>query len=267
MSEEDVLNILLTNDDGINSPGLWAIAEKLVNIGNVTVSVPDRDQSGTGASMTLTEPVRMEKVRSLVTGVVDAYSIEGTPADCVIMGVEYICKGEVDLVVSGINEGANLGLDILNSGTFGAALHGYFRGINSVAISAKYLGEVIYGPAATIGVSVSQSLLERDGMDPLLINVNLPPQEFEEIKGVRSTTLGSKAYLENVEEFKNGRRTYYWIKHNRETELVSDESTDIWAVNNGYVSITSVNPYLLSGRDNKATNAIVQTAAMSIRQG
>ena len=261
------MNILLTNDDGINSPGLWAIAEKLVNIGNVTVAVPDRNQSGTGASMTLTEPIRMEKARSPVAGVVDTYSIEGTPADCVIMGVEYICIGKVDLVVSGINEGANLGLDILNSGTFGAALHGYFRGINSVALSAKYVGEVIYGPAAIIGATVSQLLLERDDPDPLLLNVNLPPQEFEDIKGIRSTILGTKAYLENVEEFKNGRRTYYWIKHNRETELVSDENTDIWVVNNDYVSITSVNPYLLSGRDNKVIDDIVKVTAMSAGHG
>ena len=170
-------------------------------------------------------------------------------------------------MVSGINEGANLGLDILNSGTFGAALHGYFRGINSVALSAKYVGEVIYGPAAIIGATVSQLLLERDDPDPLLLNVNLPPQEFEDIKGIRSTILGTKAYLENVEEFKNGRRTYYWIKHNRETELVSDENTDIWVVNNDYVSITSVNPYLLSGRDNKVIDDIVKVTEMSAGHG
>ena len=117
------MNILLTNDDGIHSEGLWAIAQKLCEIADVTVVVPDRDQSGMGASMTLLKPLSFERVQPRTAGVYAAYTVQGTPADCVIMATEHILESKPDLIVSGINQGANLGLDVFNSGTFGAALH------------------------------------------------------------------------------------------------------------------------------------------------
>ena len=240
------MNILLTNDDGINSPGLWAMAETLSDLGNVTVVVPDRDQSGKGASMTLLRPLTMEKVGTRGVDIRAAYSIEGSPADCVIMGTELICDDPVDLVVSGINPGANLGLDVFNSGTFGAALHGYFRGINSIAVSSKYDGDVIYGPASIVGAAVSNAVLQGNHDTNMLLNINLPPREFVDIKGVELTRLGPKAYLEGIEEFTNGRRTYYWVKHNRQTDEVVEIGTDVWAVDNDKVSISIINPYLAS---------------------
>tara|TARA_Y100000758_G_scaffold283015_1_gene231544 strand:+ start:154 stop:990 length:837 start_codon:yes stop_codon:yes gene_type:complete len=241
---DNTSNILLTNDDGINSPGLWAMAESLTEVGQVTVVVPDRDQSGTGASMTLLKPLSIEVVESRIKRVTETYTVGGTPADCVIMAAEHLHKGRIDLIVSGINQGANLGLDVFNSGTFGAALHGYFRGIDSIAISSKYVDDVIYGPAAIVGAGLANLLGKRNNEAPFLLNVNFPPREIEGIKGVELTTLGPKAYLENVEEVKSGRRTYFWLHHNKATGAPLEKGTDVWAINNEKVSITVIDPYL-----------------------
>ena len=237
------MNIILTNDDGINSPGLWALAEKLKSVGNLTVIVPDRDQSGTGASMTLLRPLTIQKMDSRISGISTVYTVDGTPADCVIMADELLCEDKIDLVVSGINLGANLGLDIYNSGTFGAALHGYYRGIDSIAVSAKYINDVvIYEPSALIGASLARNLIgDNEKRNPLLINLNLPACDAKDIEGVNVTTLGPKAHLENVESQKYGMRTAYWLRH----KFISDvpvEGTDIWAIENNRVSITSINP-------------------------
>ena len=260
------MNILLTNDDGINSPGLWVMAEALSNLGNVTVVVPDRDQSGKGASITLLRPLTMEKVSTRGVNVSAAYSIEGSPADCVIMGTERICEAPVDLIVSGINPGANLGLDVFNSGTFGAALHGYFRGINSIAISSKYDGDVIYGPASTVGAAVADAILRQEHDIKMLLNINLPPREFVDIKGVELTRLGPKAYLEGIEEFTNGRRTYYWVKHNRQTDEIVEIGTDVWAVDNDKVSISIINPYLASIECRSISLELTKAAEASLNQ-
>ena len=241
---DNTSNILLTNDDGINSPGLWAMAESLTEVGQVTVVVPDRDQSGTGASMTLLKPLAIEVVQSRIKRVTETYTVGGTPADCVIMAAEHLHKGRIDLIVSGINQGANLGLDVFNSGTFGAALHGYFRGIDSIAISSKYVDDVIYGPAAIVGAGLANLLGKRNKEAPFLLNVNFPPREIEGIKGVELTTLGPKAYLEKDEEVKSGRRTYFWLHHNKATGAPREKGTEVWAINNEKVSITVIDPYL-----------------------
>ena len=238
------MNILLTNDDGIHSPGLWAIAEELAGIATVTVVVPDRDQSGMGASMTLLRPLSYERVESPTTRVECAYTVQGTPGDCVIMATEHILESEPDLIVSGINQGANLGLDVFNSGTFGAALHGYFRGIHSLAVSVLYKEDVIYGPSAVVGTILAQCMLDWNSNEKLLLNLNLPACEMEDIIAFDLTKLGPKAFLENVESVQNGRRTFFWIKHNKPVYKNNIEGTDVWSVNNDRISLTFVNPFL-----------------------
>lgn len=208
----------------------------------------------------------MEKVSTRGVNVSAAYSIEGSPADCVIMGTERICEAPVDLIVSGINPGANLGLDVFNSGTFGAALHGYFRGINSIAISSKYDGDVIYGPASTVGAAVADAILRQEHDTKMLLNINLPPREFVDIKGVELTRLGPKAYLEGIEEFTNGRRTYYWVKHNRQTDEIVEIGTDVWAVDNDKVSISIINPYLASIECRSISLELTKAAEASLNQ-
>ena len=250
MIKEGSLNIILTNDDGINSPGLWAMAEKLKTVADLTMIVPDRDKSGTGASMTLLRPLTVQKVDSRISGILNVYTVDGTPADCVIMADELLCDRKIDLVVSGINAGANLGLDIYNSGTFGAALHGYYRGIDSMAVSVKYIDDVrtggtgiMYEPSAIVGASLARNLLENKGKrNTLLLNVNLPACDINDIEGVNVTTLGPKAYLENVEPQKHGRRTVYWLRHNNPISEFPLEGTDIWAIEDNRVSVTLINP-------------------------
>ena len=146
------MRILVTNDDGIHSPGLWSVAEALKPLGEVIVVAPDRDQSGISAAMTLLAVVRAEEVQAQIEGV-KAFSVEGTPGDCVILANGTLVKEPFDLVVSGINQGANFGLDIMNSGTVGAAFHGYFRGIPSIAVSVGASSEleilVVSGPSTS----------------------------------------------------------------------------------------------------------------------
>ena len=238
------MNILLTNDDGIHSEGLWAIAQKLCEIADVTVVVPDRDQSGMGASMTLLKPLSFERVQPRTAGVYAAYTVQGTPADCVIMATEHILESKPDLIVSGINQGANLGLDVFNSGTFGAALHGYFRGINSIAVSVLYKEDVIYAPSAVVGTILAQCVLDMASEEKLLLNLNLPACQMGDIKAFDLTKLGPKAFLENVESMQSGRRTFFWIKHNKPVYKNNIEGTDVWSVNNDRISLTFVNPFL-----------------------
>ena len=240
------MRILLTNDDSINAEGLWALAEALKSVGDVSIVAPDRDQSGIGTARTLLNILRVSEVETQIEGV-PAYTVSGTPADCVILAAEAIFDEPFDLVVSGINEGANLGLDVLDSGTVGGALRGYFRGIPSIAVSVTSVTGVLYDPAAQVAKNLAAAI-PRNGNRPLLYNVNVPNVAFERIKGVRTTFLGPKAYLENVERGHDGRRTHYWIRHNKPIGDDIPEGCDVWATRNGWVSITPMDPGLMSGK-------------------
>ncbi|MEE8473496.1 MAG: 5'/3'-nucleotidase SurE, partial [Dehalococcoidia bacterium] len=143
------MRVLVTNDDGIHSRGLWSLVRELAGVAEVTVVAPDREQSGVGTSVTLHHALRLRRERTRVRGV-EAYSVEGTPADSVIIAVGHVMKEGVDLVISGINEGANLGNDIFISGTVGGALQGYFYGITSLAIGVAALEDHRFGPAARL---------------------------------------------------------------------------------------------------------------------
>lgn len=231
------MRVLVTNDDGINSPGLWTLVEHLTSIAEVVVCAPDRDQSGTGPAMSILNTVTVHDVSVLRNGV-QAYAVEGTPGDCVILATERLENKPFDVVVSGINQGANLGLDVLNSGTVGAAMHGFFRGIPAIAVSVASLEKVTYDAAARVAAMSAQELSESSLDSPLLLNVNLPNLEPEEIEGVEITCLGPKIYLENVEKLGDARRSRYWIRHNRPLNAPVVKGSDVWAVQNNRVSIT-----------------------------
>ena len=240
------LNIVLTNDDGINSPGLWEVAERLSDICDLTVVVPDRDQSGKGVSLTLLRPLCVEQVESRVNGIDKVYTVDGTPADCVIMAAGHICSGKIDLVVSGINQGANLGLDVFHSGTFGAALQAYNKGIDAIALSVLYKDGIYNRPAAEIGAKLAEVLLNTSKVrnKSYLLNVNLPHAELEGIEGVDLTTLGPRGFSERGEQVVNGRRKFYWIKFDKPADEDPVKGTDVWSVQNNRVSITSVVPFM-----------------------
>lgn len=238
------MRILLTNDDGVYAPGIRAAAEALSQIGEVMVCAPDREQSGTGTSVSLQHPVRIMELPPIVPGV-PTYSVDGTPCDAAIVALEAVRPGQVDLVVSGINTGANLGEDVLVSGTVGAALQAYFRGIPSIAISVTSLTEVVFEPAGVLVKALVQRLemkglaqaLPRGSERPVLLNVNLPNLPQEKLAGVQVTRLGRRAYADVVKEGHDGRRKWFWVARDKPVwEMV--EGTDIWAVRNQLISVT-----------------------------
>ncbi len=240
------MKILVTNDDGVNAPGLWAVVEALSELGEIAVVAPDRDQSGMGTARTLLNVLRVSEVEPQIGGV-PTYTVSGTPADCVIVGTEALFDGPFDLLVSGINEGANLGLDVLDSGTVGGAFRGYFRGIPSIAMSVTDVRNVRYDTAAQVCRSLAEVITSDGDARPLIYNVNVPNLAHDRIKGVKTTFLGPKAWLENVERGHDGRRTHYWIRHNRPTRDEVPEGCDVWATRNGWVSITPMDPSFVSG--------------------
>ena len=231
------MRILVTNDDGINAPGLWAVVESLADVGQVSVVAPDRDQSGIGTARTLLNVLRVGEVETRVSGV-PAYTVSGTPSDCVILATGALFDEPFDLVVSGINEGANLGLDVFDSGTAGGAFRGCLHGIPSIAVSVTAVVGVKYDTAAR----VARSLVESLGGDrrPLVYNVNVPNVPHDRIRGVKETFLGPKAWLEGVKRGNDGRRTHYWIHHSTPTNAAVPEGCDVWATRNNWVSITPI---------------------------
>ena len=242
------MKILVTNDDGIHSPGLWAAVEAMKESAQIFVASPDRDQSGVGASLTLRGAIRAREVPPLVTGRangVKAYSVEGTPGDSCVLALERLV-GPVDLLVSGINLGSNLGEDVLISGTVGAAFQGYFRGCPSIAISVAALEETRFDVASALLRLLVTGLAQGGGLPPCLVNINIPNEPATRIEGVQVTRLGGRSYGESVTESRHGRNTYYWLSRNRPIydEHSEDEDTDIWALRHNRISITPIHSAL-----------------------
>ena len=262
------MRILVTNDDGVHSEGLWSLAKALKDVGHVCVVAPDRDLSGIGTAMTLSSIVRAHEMASPVDGV-EARSVQGTPADCIILATESLFNDPFDLVVSGINQGANLGLDVLSSGTIGAALQGYYLSIPSIAISAVYTTDtgVRYEAASRTARALARRLGNHPPKGPLLLNVNLPDAEPDSIEHVEITRLGPRAYLESVERGRDGRRTHYWIKHNKPQIDEAEMGTDVWAVRNNRVSITPIDVALMGGVQPQSLRELSEevTAALGSR--
>ena len=263
------MKILVTNDDGVNAPGLWKMAGALKDLGEVVVAAPDRDQSGIGTAMTLLEVVKSREITPPPIDGIRTYAVEGTPADCVILAAESLEPGGFDVVLSGINEGSNLGLDLLTSGTVGAAFQGYFRGIHSIAMSVASLTNVQYDAAARTAASLVKGITALDSLPPLFLNVNLPNATLDGIKGANITAVGPRLYLENVERGSNGRRTYYWIKHNRLMNKPVGEDTDIFAVRNNRIAITALNSILEPDFDSPALQPLADgvMTALGLRNG
>ena len=262
------MKILVTNDDGIYAAGLWAAVEALADAGEVVVVAPDREQSGVGPSVTLHGPVRAVEVIPVVRGV-QTYAVEGTPADSVILALESLV-GNVDLVVAGINSGANLGEDVLISGTVGAVLQGYFRAIPSLAVSVASLRANRFEAAAQLTSILARQVLEGSLPTPLLLNVNLPHVAPEQIKGIDITRLARRTYADTVRLGDDGKRKYYWITRTRPAWHL-EEGTDVWAVRHRRVSITPLQTDMTSadtlsamaGLPEKLSHAFARTSSSS----
>jgi 5'-nucleotidase len=241
------MKILVTNDDGILAEGLWVLAKELKSVGQVLVVAPDREQSAIGTAVTLNHPLRVQKVRSLVPEV-EGYAVEGTPADSVILALEKLAKGEVGLVISGINQGLNVGSDVLISGTVGAALQGYLRGFPAIAVSIATMESPYIENAARLAALLAEKIAFSNAPnDNIFLNVNLPDMSLARMKGIMVTRPASESHVDTVEEGHDGKRKYYWLVRQRATEKVHPKMTDIWALEHGYVSITPLHVYQDSG--------------------
>ncbi len=228
------MHILLTNDDGIFAEGLAAIYKQLCRIATVTVVAPAKGQSGASHSISLA-PLTCEKVD--ITGKFTGYSVEGSPVDCVKLGVLEICDEPVDLVVSGINFGANAGIHVHYSGTVGAAMEGAFCGIPAIAVSAAYETDLDFEAAAEYGIKMIESVLPLNGPD--VININIPMLSKGKPKGVKvvphSTNIYEETYLKEKDEHGN---TQYLYTSGRHTAKNSD--TDVTAVLDGFITVTAL---------------------------
>jgi 5'-nucleotidase len=235
-----MLNILITNDDGIYSNGLYELAKRTIKLGKVTIVAPDREQSAVGHAITMHQPLRCKKIKFFDLDI-DAWKVNGTPADCVKLGVETLLSERPKLIISGMNNGENLGTDIIYSGTVSAAIEGSIFNIPAIAVSYAKHGETDFSIAASVAVDMIEQVLEHSAGAGMLININIPEIEnTNELNGVKITKLGVKRYRNNFEERKDPQGcSYYWLAG----ELIEDEireDTDIYAVRSGFVSITPI---------------------------
>ena len=234
------MNILITNDDGIYADGIIELSKEISKIANVYVVAPEGQRSATGHSITIHSPIMVQE--SYMGDNIKAYSISGTPADCVKIGIEAIFKDiNFDLVLSGINNGPNLGTDVIYSGTVSAAIEGFILNKPSIAVSYNKfkVKREIYAEAAKYVVSLIENLKDRlDLLNDCILNVNIPNTK---VKGYKVTKLGERKYENVMEERMSpfGQR-YFWIGGNI-MELDQDKDSDITCVNNGYISITPIN--------------------------
>jgi 5'-nucleotidase len=232
------LKILVTNDDGIDSLGIYALTKALSEIAEVTVVAPKREQSAAGHSITMQVPLRVTKYMN--NGSFFGYAVDGTPADCVKMGIRNIMKTPPDLVVSGINHGSNTAINIIYSGTVSAAREAAIMDVPSIAISLTHPLPKNFEFAGKVAKFVSQQLIKRSIPKGTLLNVNVPDVPESEIKGILLTKQGKSKWDDEYEERTDPHgRKYYWL-----TGLLveSDDSleTDQFAIKNNYVSVTPI---------------------------
>lgn len=224
--------ILVSNDDGVRARGLTKLVQALGKVGRVVVVAPDQQRSAASHSLTLHRPLRIEKVRRNV------YAVDGTPTDCIMLGLHAILKQRPDLIVSGINHGANLGDDVHYSGTVSAAFEGGIMGIPSVAVSLIGSGGRHFAKAGEIAAAVARRVL-REGLPPgIILNVNVPDLPPEKVLGVRFTKQGKRNYGGIIVEKIDPRgKKYYWIGGD-DTGFEDIPGSDCNAVLEGFVSIT-----------------------------
>lgn len=233
------MRILLTNDDGIHAEGIQVLSKSLAEVADVTVVAPSYERSASGHGITLHKPIRAEKVNFKHPNI-NGWSVVGTPADCVKLALEALMEKPPDLVVSGINRGANLGTDVLYSGTVSAAIEGMINGLPSVAVSLIDSTNFDFTFAASYTVKLC-TLLKHKGFPPdTLLNVNIPNCGIHHINGVKITKLGVRRYINAVERRKDPRgREYFWLA-GKPVNVTGDGNTDVDAIENNYVSISPI---------------------------
>jgi 5'-nucleotidase len=221
--------ILITNDDGVHAPGIRALAASLAGLGEVHVVAPDREVSACGQSLTLKHPLRAEQIEKNI------WAVDGTPADCVNLALVKLLPRRPELVVSGINRGANLGEDIFYSGTVGGAREGTFFGLPSIAMSLATRTDADFTHAGAFAAKLAAIVLEKGLPERTLLNVNVPPGIP---LGAAITVQGRREHEGTIlEGIDPRRRTYYWIEEGSD-QWVSDDMSDIHAVRQQLISVS-----------------------------
>jgi 5'-nucleotidase len=242
MKSKKQIDILVSNDDGVGSPGLQSLARALTRLGRVTVVAPEREQSTMGHALTLHKPVRLFHVKEEKT--LDQWALSGTPADCVYMGIRHVLKKRPDIIVSGINFGVNLGNDIFYSGTIAAAREGAVLNIPAIACSLDHHNEPgkpmpkIFDDAASFVADLAAKVLEKRLPSHCLLNVNFPDLPFSKVKGVKVSRQGFRMYTDLVTEKTDNRgKPYYWLG-GKYAGYKPIEGSDCEVLDEGYISIT-----------------------------
>ncbi len=228
--------ILLTNDDGINALGLYALSREIESLGEVRIIAPDSERSASGHAITLTEPLRAMKV--FKDGTLYGYGVTGTPADAVKVAVKVLLERMPDLVISGINLGPNTGTNVIYSGTVSAATEASIMGIPAIAVSLGTFTKPDYQTAARFSRSLAKMVLARGLPPKILLNVNVPAVPEEKIRGVRVTHQGGARFQEIMEERIDLRgRTYYWLGGEMDSSP-DDPGSDHEALTENYIAVT-----------------------------
>lgn len=234
------MNILLTNDDGIDAYGLRVLAEELSRIGCVSLAAPEKNHSGAGHGMTVGTPLRaLSRNYAGIAG--PAWAISGTPVDCVKLAIDQLLPERPDIVVSGINNGPNLGTDIIYSGTVAAALEGWLHQLPAIAVSVanvyRHSDEGNYLPAARIAADLAQKLVQGD-IPRTLLNVNVPGSRPQDVKGLKYAAMGWRWYTGAYEKRTDPYgQDYYWLT-GRPYDRPTDGTTDVEVIAEGYASVT-----------------------------
>ena len=233
------LVILITNDDGVTAPGIRNLVEAVKGMGKIVVVAPDKPQSGMGHAITIGQPLRMNPIQ-LFEGV-ETWQVSGTPVDCVKLAVDKILNGKPDICLSGINHGANHSINVIYSGTMSAAMEAAIEGIPSIGFSLlDFSMEADFSAAKSLVPSIIKKALAMKDEKHLLLNVNIPKLPIDLIKGIKICRQAYAKYEEDFDERRDphGRR-YYWLTG----EFVNFDhgtDTDVWALENGYVSVVPV---------------------------
>ena len=229
-------SILISNDDGIYAPGIYALWEAMSEIGKTTVVAPNTEKSAVGHAITISDPIRIEEVKR--SNGFKGYAVNGTPADSVKIAVKSIMKVKPDIIISGINAGANVGQSLLYSGTISAASEGTFLGIPSIAISLDALRDMDFSTSKVVAKKIVNKVLEHGMPNDTLLNVNIPKDVEGGIKGYQITHQGAIYFEDNFEKREDPRgRIYYWMTGDVKDTDIELESDGV-AIKKGYVSIT-----------------------------
>lgn len=233
--------ILVTNDDGIISPGIRALVEVMIKFGEVTVVAPDSPQSGMGHAITIHDPLRLHKVDVFNDLNVPSYQCSGTPVDCVKIAIDKILHRKPDLCVSGINHGSNASINVIYSGTMSAAMEAAIDGIPAIGFSLlDFSFEADFSAAKVYAEIIVRNMLNVGINRDALLNVNFPKLPLSEIKGMKVCRQANAKWEEEFDERRdpNG-KNYYWLT-GKFVNHDQGQDTDVWALDNGYVSIVPV---------------------------